>query len=94
MSNVVMPGRAVMGWDTFPPDSHGCPWLLLMGPSPVGKAGSTYTARWKWWRKEQSSLQNHLKSLISFCKGYNIKQGFVFAVIVHILLYFYSTMHR
>lgn len=53
MSNVMMPGRVVVGWDTFPPDSHGCPWLALMGPSLVGKAGSTYTALWKWWSHER-----------------------------------------
>lgn len=48
-----MLGRVVVGWDTFPPGSHGCPWLALMGPSLVGKAGSTYTALWKWRSQEK-----------------------------------------
>lgn len=47
----MMPGGVVVGWDTFPPDSRGCPWLALIGPSLVGKAGSTYTGLWKWWRR-------------------------------------------
>lgn len=37
MSNVMMLGRALVGSDTFPPKSHGCPWLALIGPSCVGK---------------------------------------------------------
>lgn len=26
-----------MGWDTTPPESHGCPWLALIGPFPCRK---------------------------------------------------------
>lgn len=45
----MMPGGAAVWWDTFPPESHGCSWLALIGPSLVGKAGSTYRASSKCW---------------------------------------------
>lgn len=37
-------GEGRGGWDSFISDSHGCPWLLLMGAHDVGKARSPYTA--------------------------------------------------